>query len=257
MRSQTASDDAVTVAAFRVLAAARADTYGLLRNLYAQKPASEWVKGLLTGEVVRSLSRAGHGEFRSAEIVEGLDKLRRCVEGLRRMSAKAALMRLAVDRTRLLGGVAPGYGPPFPSESVYREGRLMGDTTRAVAQSYHKLAVYVPQDSYDPPDYVAFELDFMRVLCAKEAEAWGSGEVNDALQLLRREESFLEDHILQWVPRFCEEVLRETRITDFYRGVAQLTKGFLLQEEGDLKLYLAAARELVDSKLQEAASPGS
>jgi len=46
-------------------------------------------------------------------------------------------------------------------------------------------------------------------------------------------------------------------ITDFYRGVAQLTKGFLLQEEGDLKLYLAAARELVDSKPQEAASPGS
>lgn len=69
----------------------------------------------------------------------------------------------------------------------------------------------------------------MQHLCLKECAAWTKGDRDEALQYQARECAFLKDHLIRWVPRFCDVALMQTKL-DFYRGVMCLTKGFILNE---------------------------
>ncbi len=48
----------------------------------------------------------------------------------------ASLRALAVERTRLLAGLAANYGAAPPYESVFRENKLPGESSIAVATAY-------------------------------------------------------------------------------------------------------------------------
>jgi TorA maturation chaperone TorD len=138
---------------------------------------------------------------------------------------------LAVERTRLLRGVKPGYGPPPPYESVYvgsDQGPLM-QASVAVRQAYAEAGVGLPEEVKDQPDFIGLELDFMRHLTEKEAQAWAAADPEEALKVLEKERAFLEEHITRWIPRFCDVMHQEARL-DFYRGIARMTKGFVLDE---------------------------
>jgi TorA maturation chaperone TorD len=37
---------------------------------------------------------------------------------------------------------------------------------------------------------------------------------------------FLDECLSKWVPQFCEDIIKSPE-SDFYRGIAQITKGFL------------------------------
>jgi len=80
--------------------------------------------------------------------------------------------------------------------------------------------------SREPPDHISCELDFMRFMCNKELEAWRNVNKNQAFRLLDAEKHFLEEHLMTWVTRFCENVRAYERL-GFYRGWADLTEGWL------------------------------
>jgi TorA maturation chaperone TorD len=138
---------------------------------------------------------------------------------------------LGVERTRLLRGVKPGYGPPPPYESVYvgSDRQPLMQASVAVRQIYAEAGVELPEEVRDQPDFIGFELDFMRHLAEKEATAWTDADREQALRFLEQERAFLEEHITRWIPRFCEVMAQEARL-DFYRGIARMTKGFVLDE---------------------------
>jgi TorA maturation chaperone TorD len=99
----------------------------------------------------------------------------------------------------------------------------------AVRQAYAESGVDLPEEVRDQPDFIGFELDFMRHLTEKEAQAWSDGDHAEALVMLERQRAFLEEHITRWIPRFCDVMAREARL-DFHRGIARMTKGFVLGE---------------------------
>ena len=78
-------------------------------------------------------------------------------------------------------------------------------------------------------DYIGLELDFLRYLAGKQAQAWRSGQEAEADRLREREEGFLRDHIVTWVPGFCD-LMREDAMLGFYQGLAAVTKGFVLSD---------------------------
>ncbi|MCL5039738.1 MAG: molecular chaperone TorD family protein [Firmicutes bacterium] len=134
---------------------------------------------------------------------------------------------LSVDRTRLFRGLMPGYGPPPPYESVYvgsPEAPLF-QITSEVAALYVRAGARFSWSVQEQADYIGVETDFMRLLTKGEAVAWKESP-EEARRWLSMEQEFLRDHLLRWVPRFCEIVIREAE-SDFYRGVAMLTRGFL------------------------------
>ncbi len=84
----------------------------------------------------------------------------------------------------------------------------------------------MPEGWTESPDYLGVEIDFMRLLCQGEEEAWLNNQPEKALKLLRASGDFLRDHLLKWAPSFFEKMV-ELAGLDFYRGLARLTSGFL------------------------------
>ena len=98
----------------------------------------------------------------------------------------------------------------------------------------------------DEEDHVAVELEFEAVLCDRAAEALEAGDEDRAVELFKTQRGFLEGHLLNWVPAFTADMRRFAK-TDLYRGLAELTDGFLATDRAFLSELLgdegAPARE--------------
>jgi TorA maturation chaperone TorD len=120
----------------------------------------------------------------------------------------------------------------------------MGESTAKVSEEYSQAGLAIPeQHKNEPPDYIGFELDFMRYLCSQEVSAWKRKRFSDAKSLLERQKKFLSKHIIRWVPDFCDRVLEEAK-TGFYRGIAKITKGFVKFEFDQLDYLIDMAKKI-------------
>jgi TorA maturation chaperone TorD len=135
------------------------------------------------------------------------------------------LTNLSRDWTRLFRGVEKkGILPPY--ESLYRTGKLQEKPSREIHRLFSHMGIRVPDEWHQPPDYIGVELDFMRLLCSKELEAYEKQGANILSETLHAEHSFVENHLGVWVPQFCEKMFLEAE-EDYFRGVAHLTVGLI------------------------------
>ena len=133
----------------------------------------------------------------------------------------AVLDDLAVDYARLFlsAGVAQGKAA-FPYESVYtsRKHLVMQDSRMEVVALYQKRGITPAKDNYNvPEDHLGYLFAYMALLCDEGAEA--------------EQKAFLKNHLCNWVSAFTVD-MGKYAATDFYRGLAKMTRGFLLLEQG-------------------------
>jgi TorA maturation chaperone TorD len=105
------------------------------------------------------------------------------------------------------------HGMLLPLESLFTPADAIGrqDVERMYAGA--NLAI---DGSYGvTPDHLTVEFLFMSYLIEK-----GDTE---------REKKFLEQHLMNWVPYYCDEVIKQTK-TLFYRQIAAMVKDFLEAE---------------------------
>lgn len=102
------------------------------------------------------------------------------------------------------GAVAPPYG------SVYLDspGRLMGASTQQVSACYAAVGLRV-EDSPEPADFLATELEYLYFLVDREAAALKSRELAGAREMTGRQRDFLANWLLPWLPEFVARL--ETR----------------------------------------------
>ncbi len=193
---------------------ARCRIYWFLAGFYMEKPDAKFIAGLKT--ILENVRSELHYTSGFAGIRDAIEE-----DNPHQLS-----QRLSVEFTRLFRGIKRGYGPPPPYESVYREGRLMGETAVRVMKFYEKAGFGIIDEEAGPQDYIGTELKFMSLLCLQESGAWEKGNRQNAFRIINLEKDFLEHHILTWVPEFCSLIRRETR-EKFYEGVAELTCDFL------------------------------
>lgn len=131
--------------------------------------------------------------------------------------------RLNIESTRLFHVHLP-EPPAIPYESVWREAdRLaLGRSAVEVAAVYRELGLY-PSGSYGDtaPDHVARELDFVAIAARREAMALQDEDIEQAERWRRARESFMEQHVLTWVPRFLEAVA-DDGTSAFFSAVARV-----------------------------------
>lgn len=139
---------------------------------------------------------------------------------------------LAVDYARVFLG-AGSYdrilAPPYESVFTSEERILMQDARDGAVTYYRRGGLDLPADNTTPEDHLGFELQFAAALadCANEALDGDDGAaLADAVSLAR---SFFVHHQQNWLPALCEAV-DEFAKTDFYRGVAQMTRGYVESE---------------------------
>ncbi len=239
------SEDEVSLQDLADLAMMRGKVYAFLSGIYTQLPGQDFVQRLQDSGMVTLLDALTEGEA-SGEMGEGLALVRSYLVANQSAPSETVLTELAVDRTRLVRGLKPGYGPPPPYESVYAgsENAPLVEASASVVQAYAEAGVGLGEGIHDQPDFIGFELDFMRHLAMKENAAWTQGDRDQALKLLEKEVGFLNEHITAWVPRFCNLMVKEAR-TDFYRGIARLTKGFVMDDALRAAEYLETVIALV------------
>lgn len=155
----------------------------------------------------------------------------------------ANLDALGVEFTRLFSGIQEGMGPPPPFESVWREDRLIGESTMAVIDSYARAGFADIAPEAGPQDHVAVELRFLALLALREAEAWRGGDSAGAEKRQTQQREFLERHLATWAPRWADLVIRQAQ-APLFAALAGLLKAGLDQ----------AALEVAGS-IPETASP--
>lgn len=139
---------------------------------------------------------------------------------------------LAVDYARVFLG-AGSYdrilAPPYESVFTSEERILMQDARDGAVTYYRRAGLDLPADNTTPEDHLGFELQFAAALAdnANEALAADDGEALTEVVSLAR--SFFVHHQRNWLPALCEAI-DEFAETDFYRGVAQMTRGYVESE---------------------------
>lgn len=122
---------------------------------------------------------------------------------------------LAVEYTRLFINATPKVACS-PYESMYRENVIMGDSTLDVMERFSRAGLKVAGNFHDLPDHVAVELEFLYYLMT-----YGYAQEHA---------SFMNEHFLKWIPKFCEEVEKNDR-TGFYRHAAAVLRESINKEE--------------------------
>lgn len=148
------------------------------------------------------------------------------IAAVRELAEDERETRLGVEYTRLMGGLMLDRAPPPPYEAVWREDRLLGDTTLAVIEAYQAAGYADIDPEAGPQDHLGVELKFLSLLALAEHEAWQTGERHAAIQRIEQQRLFLERHLLAWVPQWAARVAREAT-EPFYRHLSVLINEFL------------------------------
>lgn len=214
----------LSVEAYQSLARCRGDLYTLLSSAYIRIPARETLE--LEWKPAVDLLRFPQEE--SAEALQRIDKGLNLIRPYR--SGEGSLEEkivtsLSRDWTRLFRGVErKGILPPY--ESLYRTGKLQEKPSREIHRLFSQMGIHIPDEWHQPPDYIGVELDFMRLLCSRELEAYAKQEPGAFSETLLAELAFLENHLGIWVPQFCEKMSSQAE-EDYFRGLAHLTVGLI------------------------------
>ena len=199
----------------------RGSTYGFLARIYRVE---------VDQELLEQMARMGLSvEVDLPEISEGY----RMLKGFLEHPTGSTLTDLAVEYARIFlgAGVKSGDGA-YPYESVYTspDRLVMQDARDQVLKLYREEGLGRAEEFNEPEDHIAFELEFMSYLCQKTTEALKDGDKGEALGYLKKQKNFLEEHLMRWVPAFCDDVQRLAR-GDFYKAVAKITIGYLSMEK--------------------------
>lgn len=210
------------------LAEDRAGVYQLLSFIYLKPPDLDILKGLLDlGFHTMSIASKNDNLF-PEQMLKGLKIIQDYLENHSKKSQDLNDTNLQIEFTKLFRGINSGVSARPPYESIYiGEKTVFGESTMEVYLKYCEYGLSLAsQYKGEPPDYISFELDFMRFLCSRESEARQEGNQDQTLEYLKTEKSFLDVHLLKWVSKFCNEVRTYEKL-GFYRGWADITESWI------------------------------
>lgn len=208
-------------------AMARANVYGLLAAVFRAEPSSSFLTRLKDPEIL--------GVFEALDLSLS--------DEFRDLPSERLQEDLAIEFTRLFLG--PG-SHISPHESLHTDrasggnADLWGPETVAVKRFMEAAGVTVDDGFTGMPDHICAELEFMQQLTTKEAEAWTEADEEFATNILKIERRFYDEHLSQWVARFCDKVIENSE-HPFYQRIAEVTKGFLEYEGETLQDFVAGA----------------
>ena len=192
----------------------RRDLYAFLYRMYLEEPPRELATDLSNGKFsfpdLDSLNK---------DMAEGFEMIKSYASG----KGEDEIYEDLVDEFTLLF-IGPYNLPVQPYETIWVDDKMAGESLLGLKEDYRKAGVSRSKSYPEPEDHIAFELLFMHHLCEV-----GLSSIDDEEKLLLTLETqidFLEDHIMKWVPLFCDKLI-EYEKSEFYKCIAKITKGFL------------------------------
>lgn len=221
----------------------RAGYYGLCVSMLWREPSAEVLAAL--GRDIEA--REAGAQALHPELGEGW---RQVARALAAPPAGGLQDAAAEEYTRLF--IGPGRPEVSPYESHYLAGRLLDRPLVRLRATLGELGI-VKEPSYpEPEDFIAFELDVVRRLLARQRAA---GDPGAEARCLDDQARFLKRHLLVWGPAAAADLARAPGAR-LYRGVARVLAGFLEIERSLLAPWGdEALRTLADARRDYSAGP--
>ena len=208
------------------IALARADAS--VRALLARgflRPVAEFTASIQDGSYLASLEELLDASG-NPQISKALSDIARLGSRLAEMNAEEARLELEVDYNRLFVGPGRLLAPPY--ESFYRSepgedgrGTICGAPMLAVKDVYKRFNVELPDHFIDYPDHIAFELEFLSLLAAREADALEAGDEQALAAFQAGQEEFCSQHLGVWFAAFADNVAQGAE-TELYPALVAL-----------------------------------
>ncbi|MFH2039828.1 MAG: molecular chaperone TorD family protein [Chloroflexota bacterium] len=202
--------------------AGREIVFALLGKAIYSYPDKEWLDSLVEENVFDDFPLI----IDHKDITEGIEQLQKWSEDWRKGIPTANFEALKSDYNRMFIGLGTILAPPWESVHLSREKLLFQEQTIQVRKWYFDFGLEIDKLNKEPDDHVGLELSFLSFLsnlCLKALEENDTERLEQLLQAIRR---FITEHMLKWVPAWCEMV-EEYAVTDFYSGQAKLIRGTL------------------------------
>ncbi|MCI5145102.1 MAG: molecular chaperone TorD, partial [Candidatus Electrothrix sp. AR3] len=125
---------------------------------------------------------------------------------------------LCIDYARLFIGPFELLAPPYGSVYLEKNKQVMGASTMDVQQAYQQAGLTLTLQ--EPPDHIAFELEFLAYLAALEGKALAKGEPTEQERLAQMKQDFLDTLLAPWIPIFCQKI-KDNATQPFYQHLAE------------------------------------
>lgn len=191
-------------------------TFALLGKAFYVYPEQAWIRSLVAEDV---FAQAPFAESQP-DVVAGLASLQRWS----RTVSENAFADLCSDYTRLFIGPGKVLAPPW--ESVYfSEDRLtFQESTLQVREWYRRFGLESDKLHHEPDDHIGLELEFVAHLARRALLALEQHDQGGYDAAVGAQGQFIAEHLGRWASGWCGQVEAQAQ-TDFYRGVAMLTRG--------------------------------
>ena len=212
---------------------------GVLSKAIQSYPEREWLQQLLDEDFF-SESPLGNEH---ADIQAGLSLLRTWRKENQKGIADEHLSDLEADYTRLFIGVGEVLAPPWESVYFTKARLVFQQETLQVRIWYRRFGLESEKLHKEPDDHIGLEMSFVAYLTKLALQAYDDKDEKQFKQLIADQRQFLSEHLLTWGPHWCDQVIEHAH-TDFYKGLALLTKGALLTlaEQFDIKVSKEVVR---------------
>ncbi|OBZ07962.1 hypothetical protein A8L34_25390 [Bacillus sp. FJAT-27264] len=178
----------------------------------------------------------------------------------RQMNVAAEMTEGGRELKRYLCSLEPGKLPQICRQETQEYTRLMNERAAREAANrgrakefcnvlsdvYASAGVVFKKCGEEADDHIAIELEFMAVM--HERMLYNCFTVRSAMELLEIQETFLEEHLLRWTPKFCERLnsLTESKL---YLGLSHMLEEFLPQDLQMLRAWKASLETSATSML--------
>ncbi|BBO93107.1 molecular chaperone [Desulfosarcina ovata] len=119
--------------------------------------------------------------------------------------------------------------PPFQSAVVKMEQDNPAQLYLLIESCYREFGLGANPDFRDPPDHISMELEFMHYLSHEEGQAMEDDVPEDEEKYRGAQKTFIDSHIMAWVPQFASSLETHARIP-FFRSLARITGSFIANE---------------------------
>lgn len=152
-------------------------------------------------------------------------KIRRLLESLN-ANDEQYLDTLLSEYTRLFQVPGESYVYPWESPYIHNDKMLFQESTLDVRKRYREYGFEAVEYGHFPEDHLSMMLDFLAHLSSRAFDSFSVGRDDDLERVLLSQQSFVADHLLNWLPSFCDELSQKDRL-GFFIAFAEALHAFL------------------------------
>ncbi len=198
--------------------------FGLLGKLLFEYPERDWYQTLAQEAIFDEIPLAAG----QPDVQAGMALLSGWHQETAGGLTEEQFEALRDDYTRLFIGPGKVLAPPWESPYIQKERVIFQVETLKVREWYQRFGLESVKKYKEPDDHIGLELAFAAHLASLGLDALEQNDQGEFTNLIAAQKQFFIEHPLKWVGGWSK-LIEENARTDFFKGIALITKGVLAE----------------------------